>query len=252
MEWLSAQEAAERLGVSRRQVLRLVTDDELPARRVGSMWLVPDEAVRERIRMKPSAGRPLSPTMAWSILLTIEHLVSADGDNVTAAEFEDVLREVSPDARTRRRIRALLAAAPPPERWAAWLRRRANAHRLWVHPGELDRLRKDHRLHAAGAAAAAAAGLSGAHGNDDYFYVHASNYPEVLADYRAQQADDGQVVALVVPAEVESDIVGQLGAPVPAAVSLVDCLSSSDAREAHLAHEHLGASAKILAAVVHR
>ena len=40
MDYLSATQAAERLGVSRMRVNQLVNDGKLPARKIGNMWAI--------------------------------------------------------------------------------------------------------------------------------------------------------------------------------------------------------------------
>lgn len=67
MEWLSVAEAALELGVSERQVRRLVGDGLLRVERVGNVWLVTADAVCSRARDVPAPGRPLSAPMALCV-----------------------------------------------------------------------------------------------------------------------------------------------------------------------------------------
>lgn len=249
MEWLSAAEAADRLGVSERHVRRLAAAGRLVGRRVGSNWLISADSVRERSRAEPVPGRPLSPLMAWSVLRAADAAIDrfADEDDQSGVIPLDALFAAFSDRRDRHRLRSLLAAAAPAEHWDQWLARRAEPHRVWVHPGVLERFRADPRLRPGGAPAAAVAGLESAVGEPDRFYVDADEYDRVLADYRARPADDGQVVLMVVPRDVPDAMVGPPGRPVAAAVGLVDCLVSSDARERHVAREHLARAARRLA-----
>jgi len=66
---ISTVEAAKRLGVSRRQVQRLIAARELPAQRTaGDAWLVDALAVNALNRARPSRGRPWTEETAWAAL----------------------------------------------------------------------------------------------------------------------------------------------------------------------------------------
>lgn len=56
MEYLTTQEAADRLGLSKRQVQTLIKRGQLPAERVGHIWLLKPEDV-ETFQRRP-VGRP--------------------------------------------------------------------------------------------------------------------------------------------------------------------------------------------------
>jgi excisionase family DNA binding protein len=236
MNLISVADAAERLGVSERQVRRLAEAGELSARRVGGRWLIDVEAVRDRSRSEPRSGRPLSPGMAWAVLAAANFAHEGDEDRPSpfGARIED--------RRLRYRLRALLADAPPPRQWNQWLRHRADAKRVWVHPGVLDRLAGDDRVHPAGGSVVAASGVGIAAGDHRSFYVEEGVVDEVLADYRAQYSDEGQVVMMVVPKEISAAVLGGSGEPVMSAIALVDLLASTDARERHVAAEALDAA----------
>lgn len=67
--------AAERLGVSQRQVQRLIDARELPATRTaGDAWLVDALAVNAMVRARPHRGRPWSPATAWAALWRVSGL----------------------------------------------------------------------------------------------------------------------------------------------------------------------------------
>lgn len=225
MDWISVADAAEKLDVSERQVRRLAADGELGARLVSDRWLVNAAAVRARAQAEPRAGRPLSSEMAWAVLAAAAAGFADDVDG-------DPL-EVVRDRRVRHRLRGLLSDAPPPARWGQWLRRRAQAQRIWVHPGVLERFSSDPRIHQGGGPAAveSGAGLSG--GDRNVFYVAAADADAVLSAYRARPDDEGQVVLMVVPADVPEAALGDDGLAVSPAVALVDLLGSPDARERH-------------------
>src|SRR5215207_9079119 len=66
---LSIEQAAERLGRSPQAVRSMAATGELDAVKRGRSWLLDAHAVERRRREPPQRGRPLSPEMAWSILL---------------------------------------------------------------------------------------------------------------------------------------------------------------------------------------
>ncbi len=69
MSELTTAAAAERLGVSQRQVQRLVASGEVPGRRTaGDAWVVDALAVNALSRSRPGRGRPWSPEVAWAAL----------------------------------------------------------------------------------------------------------------------------------------------------------------------------------------
>lgn len=230
MDWISAAEAAKKLDVSERQIRRLAAGGELVGLLVSGRWLVNAAAVRDRARAEPRPGRPLSPQMAWAVL-------AAASSGLVDEPKGDPLEGVG-DRRVRHRLRSLLADAPPTELWGQWLRRRAHPQRVWVHPGVLEQLSSDPHLHQGGGPAAAASGAGLAGGDRNVFYVDAADAEAVVADYRAQPDDGGQVVLMVVPAVVPESPLGDHGTAVSPAVALVDLLGSPDARERHgAAHE---------------
>lgn len=56
-EWLSVQEAAKALGVNDSRVRQLCRGGDLEARKVGTVWIVSAEAVKERAENPPPSGR---------------------------------------------------------------------------------------------------------------------------------------------------------------------------------------------------
>lgn len=237
---MSTAEAADRLGVSERQVRRLATAGGLTGRRVGGRWLIDADAVRDRCRSEPKTGRPLSARMAWSFL-------AAMGTVLESPPASDPME--GEDRRIRHRLRTLIAHAPPPERWDRWLRKRAARQRVWVHPGVIEHLGEDQRLWPAGADVVAGSGLGITGGDRDRFYVHEDVFDAVLADHRARLSDEGRVTLMVVPAEaaeVAEVALGRPGEPVPSAVVLVDLLGSSHVRERHLAARELAVARREL------
>lgn len=240
MELISASDAASRLGVSDRQVRRLVASGELAARRIGDRWIIDAGAVRDRARAKRQGGRPLSARMAWAVLVAAGAALDDGRCGDPAALFED--------RRARHRLRAILANPPAPECWDQWLRRRAEPRRVWVHPGVVERLARDPRLHPVDEATVAVSGVGVGDGGRYRFYVDEDAVGPVLREYRARAVDDGQIMLMVVPSAVPDDVLGRPGDPVGVAVTLVDLLGSADARERHGAVSALRAASDRLTA----
>jgi excisionase family DNA binding protein len=238
MEWLSAADAASELGVSGRHVRRLAQAGLMPAERLGDVWLMSAAAVRERVRGIPSAGRPLSAPMAWAVLMVADAALRNPNEPPTRELLQRPLNEVL-DRKARYRLRGLIVTAPPPDRWAHWLARRASSYRVWVHPGVLDRLVADARLRPAGGFAAAARGAGIAVGPARRFYVDEDDIEVIVAAYRARRDAEGEVELMVIPRAVPAALRPSFGEPVPLAAALADLLESADARERYLAIESL-------------
>ena len=68
MEYLSLDEAAQVLDVTRRRVQALVENGQLRAQRVGGRWLVEPAEVYQRRRMVARRGRPLNASTAWDLI----------------------------------------------------------------------------------------------------------------------------------------------------------------------------------------
>ena len=240
MDQMSVDEAARRLGLHPAHVRRLVREGQIPAQKVGARWLISESALRQRDRLRPSSGRPLSPNMAWALMDLVGAGLRA-GEGVRAVAAIHGL----PDRRARHRLRRLLADAPPTERWAAWLRRRAKPERVWVHPGVEGRLASDTRLHPGPEAAAVAAeiGVGSGVGAERVFYLNETDLDAVLRDYRGRPDPDGELLFMVIPDQVAEDLRPRPGVVSPA-VALVDLLSSADARQRHRAAELLASAAR--------
>jgi len=91
--------AAERLGVSQRQVQRMIAAGDLPAQRTaGDAWLVDALAVNALGRTRPSRGRPWTPETAWAALWQLSGLDVAWLAPRTASRLAQRLKQMSPDA----------------------------------------------------------------------------------------------------------------------------------------------------------
>lgn len=216
----------------------------MAAHRFPGGWVLSAPAVQLRRARPPEVGRPPSALMSWR-LLSILSATIATGDLVAGVE-PDAERYLIRDRRVRYRIRQLIAGAPPVHTWPGWLRRRAEMRRVWVHPGVLERMIADARLHPGGASAAAAVGVPVSAASSRRLYLREYDIAAVLDEYRARADSDGQLELMVVPSSASDhlpDAPARAGAPVPVAAALVDLLESPDAREHHVATTLLAAAA---------
>lgn len=99
--------AAERLGVSQRQVQRLIESGELPATRTaGDAWVVDALTVNAMARTRPARGRPWSPATAWAALWRVSGLEVDWLDRRTTRRLDDRLASIDAEElvhATRRR-----------------------------------------------------------------------------------------------------------------------------------------------------
>jgi excisionase family DNA binding protein len=99
--------AAERLGVSQRQVQRLIEAGELPATRTaGDAWVVDALTVNAMARTRPTRGRPWSPATAWAALWRVSRLEVDWLDRRTTRRLDDRLASIDAEElvhATRRR-----------------------------------------------------------------------------------------------------------------------------------------------------
>ena len=237
MEWLSVVGAAERLGVSPQQVRKLIRAGRLtPAQRVGKTWIVGGDAVAGRLREPSGPGRPVSAPVAWLVLHLIDRRLTGETEGLPSA----AVARSAVDRQQRYRARQLLAAAPPVASWDHWLAARAERRPVWAHPGVVDALRGDRRVHPGGVAVAAGRiGFGSAGDERPVLYVAAIDVAGVVSDYQLEAVPDGQVDLRVIPSGVPAAVRPAPGAGVPLAVALVDIVASADARSRYLARTAL-------------
>jgi hypothetical protein len=139
-----------------------------------------------------------------------------------------------PDPRLRYHALQVLKAMPDPtvnpQRWRALLASRAQAKRMWGHPGLVSRLVEDPQVSAGGdqAAARIGEGLSQTEVRD--IYVAEPNAERIIESYRLRPDPDGQVMLHVVPSNVPKDLIAMHGGLVPAAAAAADLLDEDDPR----------------------
>ncbi len=162
---ISAQKASEILGVSRKQISRLVEAGEIKSERFGNALQVDLDSVQRYQDLRPGRGRPLSAGAAW------EMLASARPRNVD-------------DLKT-------LAVA---------VRRRAERHEYRVLPAYLDRVLADQRVVISGSAAAVEHGAAVQDGPPHAIYVQRSDADQFVKDNRMRaDGDDPNLIVRFAP-----------------------------------------------------
>ncbi len=133
---LSVAQVATRLAIAQNTVRSLIAAGELPAERVGRMWMIPIEAVDRRRSQGSRDGRRFSASNAWAILYM------AAGMPVPWI-----------DRHTRWRLREYLATHRLPE-MRPRLVNRGQPRSFRAHSGVIETVRNDPVLMLTGPAAA--------------------------------------------------------------------------------------------------
>lgn len=214
MSPLSVREAARRLGVSERRVRAMARAGRLPARKVGSSWILDEDLGR-----RSGAGRPLSARNAWALLA----LLSGASPEWVHPSVRSRLRRGLWDADWL--VRAL-------ERSEA----RSVVHRWRVLPGDLDSIAREVWLVRSGLSANDPALDVVPLSSELDAYVRANSLKKIERRFRPNQSPSNPNLVLRVPS-VPWILEQQLAAP--AAVVAADLLSSDEPRVARAARRLL-------------
>jgi hypothetical protein len=198
-------EYAAKLGVSRAAAYKRVRSGAVGAYRVGSQWVVPEQALAVA---RPSA-RPMSPANAVSFLAAL-----SGGD---VAMSDPVARR-----RIAEKVGRVLAGDVDAQRFWSWVRARSPRLALSANASDLSDLLEDPRLVRSGvsdprAGLAASAVAEG--------YVAPEHLGAVLKDYLLVESDRPNVWLHV--ADVAPDDAG----PVPIGFVIADLLDHAGPRE---------------------
>jgi len=210
MTQMTTRDAAGRLGISQRQVQRLIAAGRLPSTRTaGDAWVVEALAVNAMTRARPDRGRPWSPATAWAALWRLSGLEVDWLDRRTTSRLTARLKSISPEE--------LLHAT----------RRRAVIGRYRVSESFLAELRSAVVLSGAGAMTAATFGMEAASTSlDGYCDSEASN--RIVHDFHL--IEDARGNATLRAAALRSlPIHGRKTMPI--AVVAADLAESLEARE---------------------
>jgi hypothetical protein len=203
---LSVEEASERLRRCPQAVRLMAVSGEIDGVKRGNAWWLDSRAVERRRRAPPARGRPLSPEMAWSVLL-----LASGGDSVGKPHH---------GSRARRWLseHALADAFPR-------LRSRAIREEFDAHRSEVARIIDRSDVMATGISTADDLGLHGAAAAAE-FYAPASAR-EAVIDEHALEVGPGPVLARWVPNNLWPAVAGPRA---PSAAALVDLLEHDDPR----------------------
>ena len=139
---MSTGEVAQRLGVSRTVVARLIADGSLPAEKVGHSWVVDADDVRRVADARRGRARPMSPRMAAGFL---DVMAMAEGDP-GVGHFRSI--SATERHRLRARLDRLVAANEPAKLLRSWLSKRHLIHRFTMR-GSADEILQQYRWAAA-------------------------------------------------------------------------------------------------------
>jgi excisionase family DNA binding protein len=215
---LSVREAADLLAVDERAIRLMAASGDIRAVKRGNVWWLDRRSVESRRRQQPGRGRPLSPPMAWSVLLLASG--GAPPSKIVGGDHHP--------ARARRWLASHNLVDD-----AARLRARAKRESFDAHPSELPRLAA--RAHTIGTGISAA-GDVGVHGGGDVeLYAPASRRREIVTEH-ALEPGDGPVLMRWVPDELWPFLAGDVA---PRAAVLVDLLEHDDPRARREAEREL-------------
>ncbi len=208
MSEVTTAEAAGRLHVSQRQIQRLISSGELPARRTaGDAWVLDALAVNSLARSRPSRGRPWSPEVAWGALWMLSGLEAAWVDD-----------------RTRSRLLGRLEGMDGAD-VVHGCRRRADVMRCRMSESFFDDLRGSIAL--SGVSAAEQFGLAGDTTRVEG-YCGVDAWPGIRSTFHLVADARGNATIRVTAL---TDVLAGPGAAMPKAVVAVDLAESYETRE---------------------
>jgi hypothetical protein len=184
----------------------------------GRDWWIDRRSIERRARQGVSKGRPLSPLLAWAVL------IAASGERQAAEELAAQCR-FAPQYRWR--LRNWLEDHPLNE-YAGQLRARARVEDLDAHPAELARILARPDVLPTGASAAKQIGLIG---KPDHVEIYApSNHRARIVKEHALRPSEGGSVRVRWIAEDIWQKLPRRAREAPRAAVLVDLLESDDPR----------------------
>lgn len=220
MDEVTTDQAAARLGVSRQEVLRLINQGALPARRVGRMFLVHPTPLAARERVRPGRGRPFAARVAWAALWEI------------GGQAADWLSR-SQRSRLRSWLRDHDAADV-----ALACRKRAHVHDLRILPAYLERLSTSSGTVRTGMSVAGAVGADIVGSEDVELYCSGKTLADLSATYLLAPATSPNV-RIRVPSFEFPDLFRRVA--MPPAVVAADLADSADGRTRRAGLELLAA-----------
>lgn len=212
---LSVNEAAERLGVSQAAIRQQIAAGRLSALKRGRSWWLDERAVERSARQGALPGKPLSPRMAWAIILL------ASGDAERAERLVERQRYVS-------RMRSWLDAHPL-HLYAPQLRLRAQSEELGGHPSELKRLLARSDVLVTGDSAGEVVGLVGG-SPDAEGYAPALHRSAILREHALTPSSGGPIRVRWVKDDLWPHLDQDSEGRAPRTAILLDLLESENPR----------------------
>ena len=233
----NVQMTAKRLGVNQARVRRLLASGRLDGSKVGSHWVIDDDAITLRRELSSAArSRPLSVRTAWS----------------TAAVLDDLdtsWLSTSERSRIRSRMRRREAAEAVSTRW--WMQARASTRRYRVADNDIAELLQASGVVSGGISAANSYGLGLSHSSEAEIYTGVDMVDGLVDEFFLTESTQGNLAVHVVPdGEAWHQRTARMRRgrlTVPRLIVAVDLLDSDDTRSrragAELLHSVLPASA---------
>ena len=218
---ITVKDAAVRLAVSEQRVRRLLGDGDILAERHGHVWAVDPASLDDyRRRRRPTAGRGLSPRIAWAALLS--EFGTAIGDELIETF---ALRRAERDRLARLRNR-------DPNQWRWLALRRATTERFATFDAYLQQISQMDNVVRTGLSAVNEYGIDLAvHTSTLDVYIDAKTAADVTTKLRLKPTSVGNLTLRIVNGLTQHDGAYVLNRDVmPPAVVGVDLLDDADVR----------------------
>ncbi len=220
-ETITTGEASRRLGVSAQRLRQLITSGDIYAERHGHVWAVDPRSVNDYDRRRrPTAGRSLSPTMAWAAMLS----------NFGTTIEDELAFAFDLHGTERSRLAKLRERQPGDWRWLA--HRRATTERFDTFDAFLDRIASRNDVVRTGVSALADYNIDLiAHERQLDVYVPADVANELTKTMRLEPRSSGNLTLRAIPDLDEAGFIMK-GDVMPRSVVAVDLLDDADERTA--------------------
>lgn len=212
---LTTQEAAERLGVSARQIRRLFEAGRLRGYTVAGRLLLNSADIQHRATQRPGRGRPLGDRVAWGLLW---ELSGESADWLLAYERSRLRRGLSGP-----HLRDLTAVDV-----ALQVRDRATRYQYRVLPTYVGRLLEEDGTIAGGVSAADQAGADIVALGFSEMYASSVTHKSLVRKYALSESDDPNVILRVVSEQQDHNL--RIARHAPAAAVAVDLIESLETR----------------------
>lgn len=216
---VSVRDAAATLGVSSSRVRALAASGRLPARRLGSQWLIDANAVARRAESSSGMrGRSMSRRTAWAAAALL------DGHST------DWLA-TSERARLRTRLGSYEANAV--DIYRHWFGSRAATKRYRIAATDVDELLAERDVVRGGISAAEYYDVGLSNSGEAEIYVSGQTAERLIRSFFLTKSDQGNLLMHVLDGEewhLRTAIVDQGKRVVPSAIVAVDLLDRDDSR----------------------